>query len=411
MNAKSAIVLLLSFCLAAYTFFALGREEVQTAAGKRFYEREYDRIVQHSRLSDELTRRKFSKKEIEKRSKKLDGEIDKIYAKNPLQGPYTEYLYQKEWIAASLGAIFIGILFAFLLSNKSRTKQPQTIDEKARVSDKEFNDQVLSIDQPKKESMNDIIFDLPKTSKDIKHRSSSDPDVSYTVNLSKMICSCPDFTKRRSELPLGSIRRACKHIRKELLSLPDVKNSPLKAILKSKYSYANFIQDLSIPCIIGYSDNKEWINIFAQSDDNDFREFGYSILEERWSYDNSPSEEEKILELISAHFSIGAEFEDENPVDEKSLSKSLLMRDELRPIIKEKIRELYKLFEYYLADGHVDADEVTQLISFIKNDEHLSQICVELLDLLNTILKDGKVDTKEQEGLTLYFRILARAID
>ena len=259
--------------------------------------------------------------------------------------------------------------------------------------------------------MNEIIFNLPNVSKDIKHQSSTDPTVFYNVNLAMMTCTCPDFLRRRSEFAVGSIRRACKHIREELLSLPDIKNSPIEPVLRSKFSYANFIQDLSIPCIIGYSDKKEWINIFALSEDENFREFGYSILEERWSYDTSPLEEEKILQFISSHFSVGDEFDLKNPVDKKSIANSSIIRDELSTSIKKRLRELYRFFENCLADEHIDPDEVRQLISFIKNDKDIEQISSALLNLLNVILEDGKVNKEEQEGLTQYFRILALALD
>lgn len=55
--------------------------------------------------------------------------------------------------------------------------------------------------------------------------SHSDPSVFYLVDTELLSCSCPDWTKRRSEFPDHDVRRLCKHLTRHVSNSRDLRYS------------------------------------------------------------------------------------------------------------------------------------------------------------------------------------------
>jgi hypothetical protein len=126
----------------------------------------------------------------------------------------------------------------------------------------------------------------------------------YSVNLSNISCTCPDFSKRRRSYDSNSIQRACKHVC-IALSFPD-RLTQLTPLLRSIVSDAaergkgvmmfNGVQKLELagdqflvsPGLDG------WVNIFGPDRTGTFASFGYSLQESRWSYRISPKHSQAV---------------------------------------------------------------------------------------------------------------------
>ena len=187
---------------------------------------------------------------------------------------------------------------------------------------------------------------LPNVSKDIKVKSFSNPSLSYTLNLSKMTCTCPDFTKRHAKFEKGTIERLCKHLKLELSKETSIKGSIFEPLLSDKHDSKSFLISDETESIIGYSESNEWINVYAKSVSLKFDKFGYSIDEHRWSRDNLPASADAIENIINEV--IVPIIEDGEPLEDDEASIDL-NPDEL----ESAMRELRDLLDSIINDSAV----------------------------------------------------------
>jgi hypothetical protein len=126
----------------------------------------------------------------------------------------------------------------------------------------------------------------------------------YTINLVNQTCTCPDFEVVRSKFPKGHLRRICTHL-----------SGPLKVNAKSG-TFENIVFG-SLPFglspydrfrFMGLADDKialifkhaerDWCDVIAPGRKGNYDFFGFSTIEERWSYHTSPNSEPEIRSVI-----------------------------------------------------------------------------------------------------------------
>jgi predicted RNA-binding Zn-ribbon protein involved in translation (DUF1610 family) len=128
--------------------------------------------------------------------------------------------------------------------------------------------------------------------------SSSDGTAEYYVDLTSYTCTCPDFVERRSEQPMRSATRACKHICRVLLreTCKSRLNPLLLSMVENSVSFGTGIHPGWL--ILDDNDNvvfvsfpaRDWCNIFApvRTKRLIYERYGYNIAERRWSYGEAP---------------------------------------------------------------------------------------------------------------------------
>ena len=105
---------------------------------------------------------------------------------------------------------------------------------------------------------------------------------------------CQNFENKK-QYKIGDIRRYCKHLLVEYKnSIGLVGLSELhRAIFESGYTILhNFkeftFEKISFPVVINFDSTSEWWNIFVPNNEQIYTRYGYSISENRFSYDKKP---------------------------------------------------------------------------------------------------------------------------
>jgi len=121
--------------------------------------------------------------------------------------------------------------------------------------------------------------------------------VSYHVDPAAMTCTCEDFRQTRSGFASHDIRRACKHLRQALLDADVPMADGLRDMLEDEYFpgydlfYAQKIGSREV--FFAYNRGSDWVNVFDGVD-----RYGYSFIERRWSYGDSPKNATAIKSVI-----------------------------------------------------------------------------------------------------------------
>ncbi len=135
----------------------------------------------------------------------------------------------------------------------------------------------------------------------------------YLVSSAHQTCTCADFQSRRAR-DLGTMGRLCKHLLRELNSrgcfaqasqwhqaiAADGHGGPISAWLLRRTS--------SPVVLITLSNNKEWINVYANTKrkgekisnaSGRIAAFGWSVCDKRWSYGDGPPGARELRSLLS----------------------------------------------------------------------------------------------------------------
>ena len=138
---------------------------------------------------------------------------------------------------------------------------------------------------------------LPSIPTTVLIKSDSDPNESYSVNLSDSSCSCPDWYGSRRNFPPNSLNRSCKHIAYALNKVNKNSEYPewLQCLinechhsekgLSPKVKWAMVLVKNNL--VLVSSGTGDWINVYTHHDGS-FSKFGYNIKEQRWSYGMRP---------------------------------------------------------------------------------------------------------------------------
>ncbi|MBP6754952.1 MAG: hypothetical protein KA210_02300 [Bacteroidia bacterium] len=125
---------------------------------------------------------------------------------------------------------------------------------------------------------------------------SFDSDEKYSVNLYNMTCSCKDFEKKnRSQYVKGDLRRLCKHLIHEYKSnfgLEGASNFHKFIFENNQTLFKNFknfkLEKLPKPVIVNFESKDNWWNIFIENEKGFYKSYGYSPIDERFSYGEVP---------------------------------------------------------------------------------------------------------------------------
>jgi len=125
---------------------------------------------------------------------------------------------------------------------------------------------------------------------------SFDSDEKYSVNLYNMTCSCKDFEKKyRSQYTKGDLRRFCKHLIHEYktnFGLIGASNFHKFIFENNQTLYKQFkyftLEKLPTPVIVNFESKDDWWNIFIENEKGVYKSYGYSPLDERFSYGEVP---------------------------------------------------------------------------------------------------------------------------
>jgi hypothetical protein len=133
--------------------------------------------------------------------------------------------------------------------------------------------------------------------------SHSDRSIVYEVDLSGPSCNCPDWTRSRSTLPRGDLTRCCKHTFDAFSRVrpkagwPGWLNAFLEEGWRSHPETRWRVLQISGRQVLASTAPTEWANVFAP-DATEYRRFGFSILERRWSYGVEPDGASQIASAI-----------------------------------------------------------------------------------------------------------------
>jgi len=143
-------------------------------------------------------------------------------------------------------------------------------------------------------------------------RSTDDSSITYQVHLRDLVCSCPDFQKRRKDFPFPDARRVCKHIyyllskTGELDSLDSFlrvfveDHHPTQVVVKATIGGSNEV-------VFTFSPGDEWINVYTRHRrrgekpghfSGAYDRYGFSLGRDGWSYGRYPAGAREIRKLI-----------------------------------------------------------------------------------------------------------------
>lgn len=131
----------------------------------------------------------------------------------------------------------------------------------------------------------------------------------YHVSLPEHSCTCPDFSKRRQNLPLGHALRCCKHIIKVLEDtglFQTQDDFTRQVLLEARDPEMQYLEiDFPQGCVfVGITPGKEWFDILAPKKTSkgvgELEWFGYDQAGKRWSYGKPPFNPVPIKEAINA---------------------------------------------------------------------------------------------------------------
>jgi len=238
--------------------------------------------------------------------------------------------------------------------------------------------------------------------RNVEIESYSDPSISYILNLRRMSCTCPDFLKRRSEKPLGSFDRLCKHLRTCIGESDSIDGTPYKPLFDGEHFNSNYLVGENI--IIGYTPEREWVNVFTLDKAGDHSGFGYSIDEKRWSYNEIPPNSDDIERVIN-------DYVKSNTNDFPELSADLLSNIS-KAIDAKSSQKLYTLISQVLLDDIVEDREIQEIIDFFTSNPLLAMVpeCYRFLQYLQIAMKDGIIDGSERLEINKLIRAIGKAI-
>ncbi len=143
-------------------------------------------------------------------------------------------------------------------------------------------------------------------------RSTFDHSTTYQVNLRDLLCTCPDFQKRRKDFPFPDARRVCKHIYYLLSKTGELESldpflrvfvedrHPSQVIVKATIGGSNEV-------IFSFNPGDEWINIYTRHRrrgekpgqfSGAYDRYGFSLGRDGWSYGRYPAGAGEIRKLI-----------------------------------------------------------------------------------------------------------------
>jgi hypothetical protein len=125
----------------------------------------------------------------------------------------------------------------------------------------------------------------------------------FTVDLQRHTCNCPEWEENRASFPEGDYRRCCVHLMRAFHSLAQEQSSlrrdPLFVAFIEEHARRNRGAEVDIVwrvvvvngtrVLYGAAPTSEWVNVFAP-DDGAYKRFGYNRKKKRWAYGERPKQ-------------------------------------------------------------------------------------------------------------------------
>lgn len=134
-------------------------------------------------------------------------------------------------------------------------------------------------------------------------RSRADKDECYEIDLSKPTCTCPEWQKERSKLPVGHLSRCCKHVLYAYSRLHPQNGWPgwMRAFLGHQWTPHPrkewMVLKLGDALVLASTAPVDWADVFAL-EEGEYERFGYHMLENRWAYDSKPMDSDYLRTRI-----------------------------------------------------------------------------------------------------------------
>lgn len=124
----------------------------------------------------------------------------------------------------------------------------------------------------------------------------------FTVDLERHTCTCPDWNENRQAFPEGDYRRCCAHLVRAFQAVArqdeTLQRDPLFVTFVEEHGRKNRGAELDriwramvlngTRVLFGTSPASEWVNVFAPGPDGAYKRFGYNRRKKRWAYGARP---------------------------------------------------------------------------------------------------------------------------
>jgi hypothetical protein len=145
----------------------------------------------------------------------------------------------------------------------------------------------------------------PKHDRVYRARSRSRGGKTYEVNVQKLTCTCPDFSKRRSGYPAGDVRRVCSHIYDKLYETKVERGfDPIVGLIiryRRKETCFHHVENGLGIFVFGFKEGAAWVKVFAKIGREQLIG-SYNLDEDRWAYGDVPKREKVLKQQIREVF-------------------------------------------------------------------------------------------------------------
>ncbi len=114
------------------------------------------------------------------------------------------------------------------------------------------------------------------------------------IDLGPPSCTCSDWQRDRSQLPVGHLSRCCKHVLYAYSRLQPKNGWPgwMRAFLGYQWTPHPRKQWMMLRMggsfVLASTAPEDWADVFAP-EDGEYERFGYHVVENRWAYDSRPA--------------------------------------------------------------------------------------------------------------------------
>ena len=212
----------------------------------------------------------------------------------------------------------------------------------------------------------------------------------YYVNCSGQTCTCENFRKR-SHMPINDWRRWCKHLVRALHmseALDELSDNyaTILSLCAGGPTAAYALEAQGMPCVLLLvSESDEWLNVLARQKKanesafaalGEYRRYGWSIHQKRWSHVQGPPGQSRINHFLKS-------------IESWSDLADYARQDILPDFTKKKVKE-----------GASNAET-----------EHERRLALDYMTYLNIFffvaVQDGKLDSHDLLSINLFFKEIA----
>ena len=196
------------------------------------------------------------------------------------------------------------VLVLLIAGNRSRARQePQQDSEVSRASERAPRSSADAASATRRKEVAPSVPPLPEVAIAIQPAApgtvakvpsfSMTSNAVYDCDLSALTCTCAEFAVHRTEVPVESPLRPCKHLRPCLMEggLVTLGESDAEALWRERGGRLfRWVSETGQTVYLSVDPTREWINVapVRARRTEESEDFGWSVDEQRWSYGRSP---------------------------------------------------------------------------------------------------------------------------